>query len=43
VLRVHSVPGDHLSIIEAPQLAMVAEVLSKRMREIPRRRVEATT
>ena len=35
VLRVHSVPGDHTSIIEVPQLAMVADVLSESMQQDP--------
>ena len=43
VLRVHSVPGDHRSIIEAPQLAMVAKVLSERMQQIPGQKLDATT
>ena len=42
-LRVHSVPGDHLTIIDAPHLTIVAEVLRERMREIPRHNLETTT
>jgi thioesterase domain-containing protein len=43
VLRIHSVPGDHTSIIEAPQLAMVAGVLSERVQQIPGHKLDATT
>ena len=43
VLCVHSVPGDHTSMIEAPQLAMIAEVLSERMKNIPGHKLDATT
>jgi amino acid adenylation domain-containing protein len=42
VLRVHSVPGDHTSIVEAPQLAIVAQVLSERMKNIPGHKLDAT-
>jgi amino acid adenylation domain-containing protein len=43
VLRVHSVPGGHTSIIEAPQLAMVADVLSERVRKMSAHKLDGTT
>jgi amino acid adenylation domain-containing protein len=43
VVRVHSVPGDHTSIIEGPQLAMVAEVLSERFTKTPGHKLDGTT
>ncbi len=43
VLRVHPVPGDHTSIIEAPQLAMIADVLSESMRKIPGHKLDGPT
>ena len=42
VLRIHSVPGDHTSIIEASSLAVVAEALSERMKKIPGHKLDAT-
>jgi thioesterase domain-containing protein len=41
-LRAHSVPGDHISIIEAPQLTKVVEIMRERMREISRNKLETT-
>ena len=42
VLRVHSVPGDHGAILEVPQLATVAEVLSERIQQISRHKFDVT-
>ncbi len=42
-LVVHSLPGNHDSVLDAPQAKVIAEVLRARLEQIPAHELDATT